>query len=88
MSIISSEADSIYIYESLVRSNHPDTLPPLYHDEDLRKAYVQGASRQPTEAEIKAALNEVRELIVLPGGFLENIIRIAFDAARRKVMEE
>lgn len=88
MSIISSEADSIYIYESLVQSNHPDTLPPLYHDEDLRKAYVQGASRQPTEAEIKAALNEVREFIVLPGGFLENIIRTALSAARRKATEE
>ena len=87
MSIISSEADSIYIYESLVRPNHPDTLPPLYNDEDLRKAYVQGASRQPTEAEIKAALSEVRKFIALPGGYLENIIRIAFNAARRKATE-
>lgn len=27
-------------------------------------------------------------LITLPGAWLENIIRIAFDAARRKAMEE
>lgn len=88
MSIINREADNLYIYESLVRHNHPEPLPPLYHDEDLRRAYVQGASRQPTDAEIKAALSEVREFIVLPGGFLENIIRTALSAARRKATEE
>lgn len=38
--------------------------------------------------EIEAAIGEVRKFIVLPGGYLENIIRIAFNAARRKATEE
>ena len=33
-------------------------------------------------------LAETRKFITLPGAWLENIIRIAFDAARRKAMEE
>lgn len=36
---------------------------------------------------IAAAMDETRKFITLPGAWLENIIRIAFDAARRKAME-
>ena len=38
--------------------------------------------------EIAAAMAETRKFITLPGAWMENIIRIAFDAARRKAMEE
>lgn len=38
--------------------------------------------------EIAAAMDETRKFITLPGAWLENIIRIAFDAARRKAMGE
>lgn len=41
-----------------------------------------------TEEEIAAAMAETRKFIMLPGAWMENIIRIAFDAARRKAMEE
>ena len=37
---------------------------------------------------IAAAMAETRKFITLPGAWMENIIRIAFDAARRKAMEE
>lgn len=50
--------------------------------------YQAGASRGITEEEIAAAMAETRKFITLPGAWLENIIRIAFDAARRKAMEE
>lgn len=43
MSIISSEADSIY--ESSAMPGHPDLMRPLYDSDDLREAYEQGASR-------------------------------------------
>lgn len=86
MSIISSEADSIY--ESSAWPDHPNILRQLYDSDDLREAYEQGASRQPTEEEIEAAIGEVRKFIMLPGMYLENIIRIAFNAARRKATEE
>lgn len=54
----------------------------------MQEAYIAGASRQPTEEEIEAAIGEVRKFIMLPGMYLENIIRIAFNAARRKATEE
>lgn len=54
----------------------------------MQEAYIAGASRQPTEEEIEAAIGEVRKFIMLPDGYLENIIRIAFNAARRKATEE
>ena len=54
----------------------------------LQEAYIAGATRQPTNEEIEAAIGEVLKFIVLPGGYLENIIRIAFNAARRKATEE
>jgi hypothetical protein len=52
------------------------------------RGYKAGASRGITEEEIAAAMDETRKFITLPGAWLENIIRIAFDAARRKAMEE
>ena len=57
-------------------------------NEPMQETYISGALRQPTEAEIEAAIGEVQKFIVLPGGYLENIIRIAFNAARRKATEE
>jgi hypothetical protein len=86
VSIISSEADSIY--ESSAWPDHPNILRQLYDSDDLREAYERGAERQPTEEEIEAAIGEVRKFIMLPGMYLENIIRIAFNAARRKATEE
>lgn len=63
---------------------------PSYVDSGLQWAWGQGykagASREITEEEI-AAMDETRKFITLPGAWLENIIRIAFDAARRKAME-
>lgn len=56
--------------------------------DDLAEAYMDGAERKPTDEEIEAAIGEVRKFIVLPGAYLENIIRIAFNAARRKATEE
>lgn len=52
------------------------------------RGYKPGASREITEEEIAAAMAETRKFITLPGAWMENIIRIAFDAARRKAMEE
>lgn len=52
------------------------------------RGYKAGASREITEEEIAAAMAETRKFITLPGAWMENIIRIAFDAARRKAMEE
>lgn len=61
----------------------------VYKDNTLlQEAYIAGATRQPTDEEIEAAIGEVRKFIMLPGGYLENIIRIAFNAARRKATEE
>lgn len=65
---------------------------PSYVDSGLQWAWGQGykagASREITEEEIAAAMAETRKFITLPGAWLENIIRIAFDAARRKAMGE
>ena len=65
---------------------------PSYVDADLQwawaRGYKAGASRGITEEEIAAAMAETRKFITLPGAWMENIIRIAFDAARRKAIEE
>lgn len=65
---------------------------PSYVDSGLQWAWGQGykagASREITEEEIAAAMDETRKLITLPGAWMENIIRITFDTARRKAMEE
>ena len=80
MSIISSEIEA------------QKQRDPSYIDSDLQqwawgRGYKAGASREITEEEIAAAMDETRKFITLPGAWLENIIRIAFDAARRKAME-
>lgn len=51
------------------------------------QGYKAGASREITEEEIVAAMDETRKFITPPGAWLGNIIGIAFDAARRKAME-
>lgn len=65
---------------------------PSYVDSGLQGAWGQGykagASREITEEEIAAAMDETRKFIALPGAWLENIIRTAFNAARRKATEE
>lgn len=80
MSIISSEIEA------------QKQRDPSYIDSDLQwawgRGYKAGASRGITEEEIAAAMDETRKFITLPGTWMENIIRIAFDAARRKAMEE
>lgn len=64
---------------------------PSYVYADLQWAWARGykacANREITEEEIAAAMAETRKFITLPGAWMENIIRIAFDAARRKAME-
>lgn len=79
MSIISSEIEA------------QKQRDPSYIDSGLQwawgRGYKAGASREITEEEI-AAMDETRKFITLPGAWMENIIRIAFDAARRKAMEE
>lgn len=63
-----------------------------YIDSDLQLAWRRGykacANREITEEEIAAAMDETRKFIALPGSWLENIVRIALDAAKRKAMEE
>lgn len=80
MSIISSEIEA------------QKQRDPSYIDSGLQwawgRGYKAGASRGITEEEIAAAMAETRKFITLPGAWMENIIRIAFDAARRKAMEE
>lgn len=61
MSIISSEADSIY--ESSAMPGHPDLMRLLYDSDDLREAYEQGASRQPTDEEIEAGAKAFYEAL-------------------------
>ena len=61
MSIISSEADSIY--ESSAMPGHPDLMRLLYDSDDLREAYEQGASRQPTNEEIVAGAKAFYEAL-------------------------
>lgn len=61
MSIISSEADSIY--ESSAMPGHPDLMRLLYDSDDLREAYEQGASRQPTDEEIEAGAEAFYEAL-------------------------
>lgn len=79
MSIISSEIEA------------QKQRDPSYIDSDLQwawgRGYKAGASREIIEEEIAAAMAETRKFITLPGAWMENIIRIAFDAARRKAME-
>ena len=86
MSIISSEAERLYPPKAV--DFHDAITIPVYTSDDLAEAYMDGAERKPPDEEIEAAIGEVRKFIVLPGAYLENIIRIAFNAARRKATEE
>ena len=61
MSIISSEADSIY--ESSAWPDHPNILRQLYDSDDLREAYERGAERQPTDEEIEAGAKAFYEAL-------------------------
>lgn len=61
MSIISSEAESIY--ESSAMPGHPDLMRLLYDSDDLREAYKRGAERQPTEEEIVAGAKAFYEAL-------------------------
>lgn len=61
MSIISSEADSIY--ESSAMPGHPDLMRLLYDSDDLREAYERGAERQPTDEEIVAGAKAFYEAL-------------------------
>lgn len=61
MSIISSEAESIY--ESSAMPGHPDLMRLLYDSDDLREAYERGAERQPTNEEIVAGAKAFYEAL-------------------------
>lgn len=61
MSIISSEAESIY--ESSAMPGHPDLMRLLYDSDDLREAYERGAERQPTDEEIVAGAKAFYEAL-------------------------
>lgn len=61
MSIISSEADSIY--ESSAMPGHPDLMRLLYDSDDLREAYERGAERRPTDEEIVAGAKAFYEAL-------------------------
>lgn len=52
MSIISSEAERLYPPETV---DYRGTLAQVYTSDDLQEAYMRGAERQITRAEIEAA---------------------------------
>lgn len=97
MSIISSEADSIY--ESSAMPGHPDLMRLLYDSDDLREAYEQGASRQPTDEEIEAGAKAFYEALK-PDSYPQwdsdcalraeyyDAMRLAVKAMQRKATEE
>lgn len=97
MSIISSEADSIY--ESSAWPDHPNILRQLYDSDDLREAYEQGASRQPTDEEIVAGAKAFYEALK-PDSYPQwdsdcalraeyyDAMRLAVKAMQGKAMEE
>lgn len=86
MSIISSEAKWAGIRRAVHLS--PEEARGTTNGKEYEAGFIAGATRRPTDEEIEAAIGEVRKFIVLPGGYLENIIRTAFNAARRKATEE
>ena len=97
MSIISSEADSIY--ESSAMPGHPDLMRLLYDSDDLREAYERGAERQPTEEEIEAGAEAFYEALK-PDSYPQwdsdcalraeyyDAMRLAVKAMRGKATEE
>lgn len=86
MSIISSEAKWA-VLQRVVRLS-PEEIRGTTKSKEYEAGFIAGATRRPTNEEIEAAIGEVRKFIMLPGMYLENIIRIAFNAARRKATEE
>lgn len=86
MSIISSEAKWAVLRRGVRLS--PEEIRGTTKGKEYEAGFIAGATRRPTEEEIEAAIGEVRKFIMLPGMYLENIIRIAFNAARRKATEE
>lgn len=97
MSIISSEADSIY--ESSAMPGHPDLMRLLYDSDDLREAYERGAERQPTDEEIVAGAKAFYEALK-PDSYPQwdsdcalraeyfDAMRLAVKAMQGKAMEE
>lgn len=97
MSIISSEADSIY--ESSMWPDHPNILRQLYDSDDLREAYERGAERQPTDEEIEAGAKAFYEALK-PDSYPQwdsdcalraeyyDAMRLAVKAMQGKAMEE
>ena len=57
VSIISSEAERLY--PTLTIDSTHDALAQVYTSDDLQEAYMAGASRKPTDEEIKAAANAI-----------------------------
>ncbi len=55
MSIISSKAERLY--PTLTIDSTHDALAQVYTSDDLQEAYMAGASRKPTDEEIKAGAN-------------------------------
>lgn len=97
MSIISSEAESIY--ESSAMPGHPDLMRLLYDSDDLREAYERGAERQPTDEEIVAGAKAFYEALK-PDSYPQwdsdcalraeycDAMRLAVKAMQEKAMEE
>ena len=97
MSIISSEAESIY--ESSAMPGHPDLMRLLYDSDDLREAYERGAERQPTDEEIVAGAKAFYEALK-PDSYPQwdsdcalraeyyDAMRLAVKAMRGKATEE
>lgn len=97
MSIISSEAESIY--ESSAMPGHPDLMRLLYDSDDLREAYERGAERQPTDEEIVAGAKAFYEALK-PDSYPQwdsdcalkaeyyDAMRLAVKAMQGKAMEE
>lgn len=97
MSIISSEAESVY--ESSAMPGHPDLMRLLYDSDDLREAYERGAERQPTDEEIVAGAKAFYEALK-PDSYPQwdsdcalraeyyDAMRLAVKAMQGKAMEE
>ena len=98
MSIISSEADSIY--KSSAMPGHPDLMRLLYDSDDLREAYERGAERQPTDEEIEVGAKAFyKSMFCLSGAtweheseggksILRKNLRTAIKAMQGKATEE
>lgn len=61
MSIISSKAERLY--PTLTIDSTHDALAQVYTSDDLQEAYMAGASRKPTDEEIKAGAKAFYEAL-------------------------